>query len=117
MPIVDALLPEFDHEMTVTRKLLERVPDDKLEWKPHPKSMTLGQLASHIAMLPRGIVDLITEPVADVPQVPLIEHPDIRRMLLAQKTKVEGAIALFVSTPRKENRGSVSITTLQVRRT
>ena len=52
MPLVDALLPEFDHEMTVTRKLLERVPDDKFEWKPHPKSMTLGQLAQHVATLP-----------------------------------------------------------------
>ncbi len=52
MPIVDALLPEFDHEMTVTRKLLERVPDDKFEWKPHPKSMALGQLAQHVATIP-----------------------------------------------------------------
>jgi uncharacterized damage-inducible protein DinB len=52
MALVDALLPEFDHEMTVTRKLLERVPDDKFDWKPHPKSMTLGQLAQHVATLP-----------------------------------------------------------------
>ena len=49
MPIVDALLPEFDHEMTTTRKLLERVPDDKLSWKPHAKSMPLGDLATHLA--------------------------------------------------------------------
>jgi uncharacterized damage-inducible protein DinB len=52
MPLVDALLPEFDHEMSVTRKLLERVPDDKFDWKPHPKSMALGQLAQHVATLP-----------------------------------------------------------------
>jgi len=52
MPLVDALLPEFDHEMTVTRKLLERVPEDKLAWKPHPKSMALGQLAQHVATIP-----------------------------------------------------------------
>ena len=52
MPIVDALLPEFDHEMTVTRKLLERVPDDKFDWKPHQKSMSLGQLAQHVATIP-----------------------------------------------------------------
>ena len=52
MPPADALLPEFDHEMTVTRKLLERVPDDKFEWKPHAKSMTLGALAQHVATLP-----------------------------------------------------------------
>lgn len=49
MAIVDALLPEFDHEMTTTRKLLERVPEDKFAWKPHPKSTSLGDLATHVA--------------------------------------------------------------------
>ena len=52
MPLVDALLPEFDHEMTVTRKVLERVPDGQFEWKPHQKSMSLGQLAQHVATIP-----------------------------------------------------------------
>jgi len=52
MSIGAALLPEFDHEMATTRKTLERVPDDKLGWKPHEKSMTLGRLASHIAEMP-----------------------------------------------------------------
>ena len=59
MPLVDALLPEFDHEMTVTRKLLERVPDDVFDWKPHPKSMSLGALAQHLANIPMwGIMTL-----------------------------------------------------------
>jgi len=49
MPIIDSLLPEFDHEMASTRKMLERVPDDKLGWKPHPKSSDLTSLASHLA--------------------------------------------------------------------
>ena len=52
MPLVDALLPEFDHEMAVTRKVLERVPDGQFEWKPHQKSMSLGQLAQHVATIP-----------------------------------------------------------------
>ena len=52
MAIVDALLPEFDHEMTITRKLLERVPDDQFGWKPHQKSFSLGQLAQHVATIP-----------------------------------------------------------------
>ena len=43
------ILPEFDHEMANTRKSLERVPDNKLSFKPHPKSMTLGALATHLA--------------------------------------------------------------------
>ena len=50
--IKQALLPEFDVEMARTRKTLERVPDDKLAWKPHEKSMTLGRLAGHLAELP-----------------------------------------------------------------
>jgi uncharacterized damage-inducible protein DinB len=52
MPMVDALLPEFDHEMTVTRKLLERVPEDKFDWKPHHRSTALGALAQHVATIP-----------------------------------------------------------------
>ena len=52
MPLVDALLPEFDHEMAVTRKVLERVPDGQFDWKPHQKSMSLGQLAQHVATIP-----------------------------------------------------------------
>ena len=45
MSIADALVPECDHEIAITRTLLERVPDDKADWKPHPKSMSMGQLA------------------------------------------------------------------------
>jgi uncharacterized damage-inducible protein DinB len=52
VPLVDALIPEFDHEMTVTRKLLERVPEDRLDWKPHAKSFSLGELATHVSTLP-----------------------------------------------------------------
>jgi uncharacterized damage-inducible protein DinB len=49
MAIRDALLPEFDHEMSTTRKTLERVPEDKVDWKPHNSSMAMGRLAGHIA--------------------------------------------------------------------
>jgi uncharacterized damage-inducible protein DinB len=49
MSIAQSMLPEFDNEMANTRKMLERVPDDKLSYKPDPKSMTLGRLASHVA--------------------------------------------------------------------
>ena len=50
--IAQSLLPEFDHEMANTRKMLERVPEDKLDWKPDPKSMSLGRLAGHVAEMP-----------------------------------------------------------------
>lgn len=53
MRIAESFLPEFDAEMASTRRLLERVPADRLDWKPHPKSMSLGQLATHVTELPR----------------------------------------------------------------
>jgi uncharacterized damage-inducible protein DinB len=49
MTLNQILLPEFDHEMANTRRALARVPGDRLDWSPHPKSMTLGRLASHLA--------------------------------------------------------------------
>ena len=52
MPIAQTLLPEFDQEMANTRKMLERVPDGKFDYKPHEKSMSLGQLAAHTAEIP-----------------------------------------------------------------
>jgi uncharacterized damage-inducible protein DinB len=52
MALNEGLLLEFDQEMANTRKILERVPDDKLDWKPHEKSMALGKLASHLAWFP-----------------------------------------------------------------
>jgi uncharacterized damage-inducible protein DinB len=51
MPIAESLLPEFDHEMANTRRVLERVPEDKFAWRPHEKSTTLGRLATHVAEL------------------------------------------------------------------
>lgn len=52
MPVKDALLPEFDHEMAVTRRLLARAPMEDADWRPHPRSMSLGMLASHIVEIP-----------------------------------------------------------------
>lgn len=52
MAISQMILPEFDHEMANTRKTLERVPDDKFDWKPHEKSTTLGGLATHLSNIP-----------------------------------------------------------------
>lgn len=46
-----SLLPEFDHEMSNTRRTLERVPEDKFGWQPHAKSMSMGRLATHLAEL------------------------------------------------------------------
>ena len=52
MTVSERLLPEFEHEMANTRRVLERIPEDHLTWKPHEKSMPLGTLAMHCATLP-----------------------------------------------------------------
>jgi len=56
MTISSTLLPEFDQEMANLRKTLERVPEEKLDWKPHPRSNTMGWLATHLANLPSWTV-------------------------------------------------------------
>ncbi len=66
MKISDSLLPEFDQEMAGTRKTLERVPDDKLGWKPHPKSFAMGSLATHIVNMLAWTTDTIAKDSFDV---------------------------------------------------
>lgn len=66
MAIADALVPEFDHEMTITRKLLERVPEEKFDWKPHPKSFSLGALAAHVATIPTWGAETLNKSEIDV---------------------------------------------------
>jgi len=66
MTISAMLLPEFDQEMKSTRKLLECVPEDKLSYKPHAKSMTLGRLASHVAELPHWVSETINRDMLEV---------------------------------------------------
>ena len=60
MSISQMLLPEFDQEMANTRKMLERFPEGKNDYTPHPKSMPLGRLASHVAELPSWITNALT---------------------------------------------------------
>jgi uncharacterized damage-inducible protein DinB len=65
MPISELLLPEFDEEMKKTRKTLERVPVDKKDFAPHPKSMPLGKLAPHVAQLAGFGLTVLTTPELD----------------------------------------------------
>ena len=58
MSKIEALLQELDQEAQTTRRVLERVPADRLGWKPHDKSMSLGQLALHVASVPGAIAEL-----------------------------------------------------------
>jgi uncharacterized damage-inducible protein DinB len=71
MPIKEALLSEYDHEMATTRRLLERLPDDRLSWKPHDKSMSMAGLATHLANLPSWGLTIMTESFFDLASAPL----------------------------------------------
>src|SRR5262249_37144946 len=67
--LAQGLLQELEQEAQTTRRVLERVPDNQLSWRPHAKSRTLGQLALHIAMVPGGVAELFTGPSgAQAPQ-------------------------------------------------
>ena len=87
MAIADALLPEYDHEMAVTRKLLERVPEGKFDWKPHPKSMSFIALASHVATIPSWGAPTLNLPELDLGGVPPNTAPASRAELLEQFDK------------------------------
>ena len=67
--VATSLLTEFEQELGTTRKFLERLPEDQLAWRPHEKSMTVGQLALHIAQVPEGVLRLATPDEAQVPDV------------------------------------------------
>ena len=70
MPLNQAILPEFDHEMANTRKTLERVPDAKLEWTPHQKSMSMGKLATHLATITQWTGAVMGQDSFDVSTAP-----------------------------------------------
>lgn len=59
MAIIEAMLQELEQEAQTTRRVLERVPEDKLGWRPHEKARTLGELALHVAMVPGGVAELV----------------------------------------------------------
>ena len=62
MALVDGLLQELEQEASTTRRVLERVPESKLTWKPHVKARTLGELALHVAMVPGAVAEFVAQP-------------------------------------------------------
>src|SRR5580692_4940206 len=73
MQLRDSILMELDQESQTTKRVLERIPDDKLTWKPHPKSYSLGQLALHIASVPGNVA---TAAAGDTFEAPNFTQPE-----------------------------------------
>jgi len=97
MGINEFLLAEFDDEMKNTRRTLERVPADKPEFAPHPKSMPLGRLAPHVAQLPSFGLTILTTPELDFSQgsfkpVPLESAAQLVRVFDEGATKTRSAL-------------------------
>ncbi len=99
MPLADAFLPEFDHEMDLLRRTLERVPEEHLSWRPHPRSRSLGELADHLARIPGWTESMLAKDFHDLaaPQAPPPEVPATRRAILerfdANRRQARAAIA------------------------
>jgi uncharacterized damage-inducible protein DinB len=74
MAIIDGLLQELEQESATTRRVLERVPQAHLNWKPHPKSMSLGQLALHVAVVPGNVAEIAA--LDTMPEAPTFVHQE-----------------------------------------
>ncbi len=80
-------LPEFDQEMGNTRKTLERIPEDKMDWKPHKKSLSLGALASHLSRIPTWTNMTIELNELDVSTIPSMDALKSRNDILKEFDK------------------------------
>jgi len=68
MPLIDGMLQELEREAQTTRRVLERVPDQHLAWRPQEKARTLGELALHVASVPGGVAEFAAQSDPQVPQ-------------------------------------------------
>jgi uncharacterized damage-inducible protein DinB len=100
MSIAESFLKEFEVQAPVTRRFLERLPEDKLTWKPHEKSMTAGQLAYHLATVPGGIVRFVQNNPAQAPEGFSFPQPASRKEILE---KFEESLATVRSVLPKFN--------------
>jgi uncharacterized damage-inducible protein DinB len=99
MPFSQTLLPEFEEEMKNTRRLLECIPDNKLDSQPHPKSMTLAQLATHVAQVPGWTKSLLDQEVLDL-------SPDMKPQVLASRAELLGTFDQGVTEARARIRAA-----------
>ncbi|WP_408006412.1 DinB family protein [Pseudalkalibacillus sp. A8] len=91
MKLQVVLIDEFKNELEMTRNVLKRIPEDKLTWCPHPKSMSVGQLGLHTAVIPGKLAELFSELERAIPTVPLPEPASLDEILLAlEKSKRVG---------------------------
>jgi uncharacterized damage-inducible protein DinB len=89
MSIAQTLLAEFELQAPVTRKFLVRLPEEKITWKPHPKSMTAGQLALHLALVPGNVARFVQNNPAQAPDFNFPQPGSIDEILTAFDSGIE----------------------------
>jgi len=105
MPLANALIAELELEGKSTLKMLERLPLDKLDWRPHPKSMPLGRLAWHVVSIPSLAVKLVSEGKFDLrnggPQ-PMPENPEFVQTFRRNLSAIQSLLAGMDDAALKE---------------
>ena len=98
-PTAEALAAEIRQEAQATRRVLERVPEDRFGWRPHPRSMSLGQLAQHVAELPGAISRLAGVESFDAASADFTPRPaeSVDALLATHDASVEAACAFLSS--------------------
>lgn len=91
--LTESLIAELEHEAVMTRRVLERIPEDRLSWAPHAKSMTLGKLAMHVAGIPGAIASLLDPPESRIPPVPVPEATSRDELLSTLDRSVADAVS------------------------
>ena len=91
MPIVDSILMEIDQEAQTTKRVLDRIPEGKLTWKPHPKAFSLGQLALHIASAPANVAAAAAQDSFEAPNFAQPEAKSRQEILDTFSKGVESA--------------------------
>ena len=111
MSIAQSFLAEFEQEAKTTRKFLERVPADKLAWKPHEKSMTAGQLALHIAAAPALTINMACEDCVPVPDggAPNSQPGSVEEILRAWDDSIETVKRLLPTLDDARMQGTWSV--------
>ena len=104
MRLVDSILTEIDQEAKTTKRVLDRIPEDKLAWKPHPKAFSLGQLAMHVACTPGGVA---AAAVPDTIEAPIFSQPEAKSVESAKDTLKKMDDARLMSTWSLTKNGKV----------
>ena len=101
MTIAQSMLAEFETQAPITRRFLERLPEGKLTWKPHEKSMSAGQLAYHLAFVPGGTIRFVQNNPAQAPEFANFPQPADRQEIL--KTFDESIAAVRDLLPKLDD--------------